>query len=276
MCDALTKFLAGLPSEGTFSVWYGPAVGEPWFTRGDAAQHYAASTMKLALLVAAYRAADRGELDLDREVVIHDDFPSVADGTSFTMSRAYDNDEQPWALLGETASVRWLLSRAVVSSSNLATNLVLEYVGLPDVGATLAALGCHDSVVSRGIEDARAAEAGLTNLVTAADLARLLQALAGRTAASAPACDQMLATLRAQQVNDAIPAGLPAGTPVAHKSGWVEGVSHDAALVEPEGEEPWVLVVLTTSGLTEIEGTELIAAAAAAAWSDRPTREARE
>jgi len=268
MCHALTKFLAGLPSEGTFSVWYGPAAGEPWFTRDAAAQHYAASTMKLALLVAAYRAAGRGDLDLDREVVIHDDFPSVADGTPFTMTRSYDNDALPWDLLGGAASLRWLLNRAVVSSSNLATNVVLEYVGLPAVAATLAALGCHDSVVSRGIEDARAAEAGMTNLVTATDLARLLQALASGTAASAQSCEEMLVTLRAQQVNDAIPAGLPAGTSVAHKSGWVQGVSHDAALVEPVGADPFVLAVLTTSALAERGGTRLIAACTAAAWSD--------
>jgi len=276
MCDALTRFVAGLPSEGTFSVWYGPADGEPWLTHNASAQHYAASTMKLVLLVAAHRAADRGELDLDCEVVIHDDFASVADGTPFTMTRAYDNDEQPWELLGGTASLRWLVERAIVSSSNLATNLVLEHVGLPAVGATLSALGCEDSVVSRGIEDARAADAGLTNLVSATDLARLLQALAGGTAASAPACEEMLATLRAQQVNDAIPAGLPAGVAVAHKSGWVDGVSHDAALVEPLGEEPWVLVVLTSSRLSDNEGTGLIAAAGAAAWSDRSTGEGHE
>lgn len=269
MCDALTAFIARLPPEGTFSVWYGPAVGEPWFSHHADARHYAASTMKLALLVAAYRAADQGDLDLDREVVVHDDFASAADGTRFAMRQAYDNDTQPWAALGGTASLRWLVGRAVVSSSNLATNIVLEHVGLTAVAATLAALGCDDSVVARGIEDVPAAEAGLTNLVTARDLARLLQALAAGEAASAASCLEMLATLRAQEINDALPAGLPAGMSVAHKSGWVEGVSHDAALVEPAHEDPFVLVVLTTSGLADEEATALIAAGAAAAWSDR-------
>jgi beta-lactamase class A len=67
--------------------------------------------------------------------------------------------------------------------------------------------------------------------------------------------------------------GLPAGTRVAHKSGWVEGVSHDAALVEPTDGDPFVLVVLTTSELTEGEALDLIADGAAAAWSDWSRRE---
>ena len=273
MCDALTAFLARLPSEGTFSVWYGPVAGEPWLTHDADARHYAASTMKLPLLVAAYRAADRGDLDLDREVVVRRDFTSVAYGTPFAMKQEYDNDAQPWELVGRTTSLRWLLRRAIVSSSNLATNLALEHVGFAEVAAALAALDCRDSVVARGIEDAAAAEAGVTNLVTARDLARILQALAAGRAASAPSCEEMLATLRAQEINDALPAGLPAGTRVAHKSGWVEGVSHDAALVEPTDGDPFVLVVLTTSELTEGAALDLIADGAAAAWSDWSRRE---
>ena len=48
-----------------------------------------------------------------------------------------------------------------------------------------------------------------------------------------------------QEFNGEIPAGLPPGTNVAHKTGWITGVLHDAAIVYPPGRKPYVLVVLT-------------------------------
>jgi len=48
-----------------------------------------------------------------------------------------------------------------------------------------------------------------------------------------------------QEFNEEIPAGLPAGTRVAHKTGWITGVLHDAAVVYPRDRTPYVLVVLT-------------------------------
>jgi beta-lactamase class A len=60
----------------------------------------------------------------------------------------------------------------------------------------------------------------------------------------------MRAILLAQELNDEIPAGLPPGTRVAHKTGQITGVLHDAAIVYPSGHGPYILVVLT-SGIPE-------------------------
>ena len=65
-------------------------------------------------------------------------------------------------------------------------------------------------------------------------------------AASARSTQAMRAILLAQELNDEIPAGLPPGTPVAHKTGQITGVLHDAAIVYPPGRAPYVLVVLTS------------------------------
>lgn len=265
----MTEFAAALPSSGTFSVWHGPVAGDPWFVHNEHERHYAASTMKLALVMAAFAADGRGAIDLDGLVEVRNDFRSAADGSAFAMDPAYDSDPQPWLRVGGSVSLRWLAYRAIVRSSNLATNLLLDSVGTRAIGQLLTDVGATGSIVQRGIEDGAARAAGLDNLVTAADLALELQALHRGKLLGDAASQELISVLRAQQVNDAIPAGLPSGTAIGHKSGWVDGVVHDAAIVDVGSDRPFVLVVCTTSALAKSEATGLIADAARAAWADR-------
>ena len=265
----LKSFVASLPDRGTFSLWAGPVAGPPVLAHRAEAQHYAASTMKIWVVLAAYRGADAQTLDLNSTVTLHNTFFSAATGRPFSVDRADDGDPEPFRREGSAVVLRWLAHRALVRSSNLATNLLLEAVGLPSVVEAIRAAGATDSVVTRGIEDTDAREAGLSNVVTASDLATTLQSLAAGTAASAASCREILAVLAAQQFNDGLPAGLPPGTRVAHKTGEVEGVAHDAGIVYPEDAAPYVVVVCTTSHLSETEGNRLIAAAARASWTDR-------
>lgn len=264
---ALAGLAPRLAAGGTVSVWCGPPGGPAAGARLPHAQHYAASTIKLPLMLAAYRLADAGILDLDQPVEIHDEFDSAADGR-FRMDRGYDNDEAPWERLGAAVPLRWLARRMIVRSSNLATSLVLERTGFPAVAEALTACGASHTVLGRPICDEAAIAAGMTNLVTAGDLAVVLGALATRRAAAPRSCSKMLEVLEAQEYRDEIPAGLPAGTAVAAKGGWVDGVLHDAALIRPLDAPAYVLVVCTT-GLAEDAGRDLIRAVAAASWSDR-------
>jgi beta-lactamase class A len=264
----LADRVSRLPTQGLFSVWFGPLHGEAVFERNADEQHYAASTIKLPLVIAAYRLAERGRIDLDGTVAVHNSFRSAVDGR-FGLDAAEDSDEEVWRRMGNEVALRWLCYRAIVRSSNLATNLVLEVVGTEEVAHVLDDTGADSSCLTRGIEDYVARDAGLHNFVTAADLARILQSLVAGTASSPKACEEIVAVLAAQQVNDAIPAGLPPGTWVAHKSGWVPGISHDAGIVRPDDAAPFVLSVCTTADLTDQEGLDAIAGIAAAAWADR-------
>lgn len=268
-CRALSRFVDTLPAEGSFSVWCAPLGGDPEVAHEEHRHHYAASTMKLALVLAAYRLADLDRLDLDQPVRVHNDFTAAAGSARFSMDRADDSDPGPWRRMGSQVALRWLCYRAIVRSSNLATNLVLERIGVDAVAAALRHVGATNSVVARGIEDASAREAGLENLVTAADLGVTLQALGAGTAASPAACREILAVLGAQRINDAIPARLPPDAVVLHKSGWVTGISHDAGIISAPDCEPFVFVMCTTSELDERTGLEVIAAGAAAAYEDR-------
>lgn len=254
---------------GTFSVWCGDLAGRPLLARDAGAPHYAASTMKLPLLVAAYRRHERGELDLDAPVPVHNRFRSALDGSRFSLTQEDDQDDATWSRLGGQVSLRTLVRHAIVHSGNLATNLVLEQVGADEVAAVLRDSGCSAATaLPRGIEDAAARESGLDNVVTAADLGLVMAGVASGALAGAGTSRDIEAVLAAQEYRDKIPAGLPPGTYVANKTGWVTGVAHDVALVRPEGGAPYTLAVCTTSGLAEVEASRLIAAVSEKIWAE--------
>lgn len=257
-------------AEGTVSIWCADLAGRVGVAHDADATHYAASTMKLPLLAAAYRLHERGVLDLDRPVLVHDEFASALDGSVFRLERDDDQDDETWALLGGQASLRGLVRHAIVRSGNLATNLVLETIGIREVAAVLTDAGCTSTtVLPRGIGDAAAREAGLDNLVTAADLGRVMTGVAAGTLATGRTCAEMEAVLAAQEHREMIPAGLPPGTYVANKTGWVDGVTHDVGLVRPGHGEPYVLAVCTTVDVPEQVAHDLVAGISRAVWQER-------
>lgn len=267
---ALTRLAAEIDQhEDGVSIWWGSADGTPWFTRFPDLGHYAASTMKLAVLVAAYLAAETQRVDLGAPVEVHNRFASALDGSPYAVDRTEDSDDEVWAALGSRRPLRWLAQRMIVRSSNLATNLVLDTVGAPAVAEVMQACGATGSTVSRGIEDYRARDAGIDNVVTAGDLAAMWCALASGKAAGDAATAEMLDLLADNEWNDGIPAGLPPDTRVCHKNGWQDRVCHDAALIMADDRAPSVLVVLTTTDLDNAAANALTARIAAAAWADQ-------
>jgi len=145
-------------------------------------------------------------------------------------------------------------------------------------------LGAYRIRVLRGVEDDKAYRAGLNNLVTAEDLAVALSALAQGSAFTPASSAKMVEILKEQEFNEKIPALLPPGTPVAHKTGDITGVHHDAAIVYPPGESPYVLVVLTAGFQDEKEANQTIAEISRIVWErrgeksgvERPEPEERE
>ncbi len=265
---ALDACLPSMPTS-LVSIWYGDPDGRTRYARLADAEHYAASTMKLPLLVAAYRLHARGLLDLDRAVPVHNHFRSALDGSPYSLDQADDQDDDTWSHLGGSESLRVLVHRAITRSGNLATNLTLEHVGTTEMDAVLADAGCSPATtLPRGIGDAAARRAGLDNRVTAADLARVLGGVAARTLAATAVCAEVEAVLADQEYRDMIPAGLPEGVYVANKTGWVSGVAHDVALVRPDSAAPYVLVVCTSTRLPEDEAYRVVAAVSAVVWRE--------
>jgi beta-lactamase class A len=223
---------------------------------------HAASTMKVPVLVELERQAAAGELSLTDTLVVHNAFRSLADGSSYTLDPADDSELRLYRRDGEAVSLRDLAFLAITESSNLATNLLVDRLGATRISDAMADLGAPSLVVRRGVEDDAAWRAGSNNTVTASGLATLLLALARRHLVSREASDEMLAILRAQAFNEGIPAGLPADVRVAHKTGSITDLYHDAAIVESPGAPPYVLVVLT-DGLDETHAAPALVASIA-------------
>ncbi len=226
--------------------------------RGDSLVH-AASTMKVPVLIALAQRADRGLLQLDDPMLLRNEFNSIVDQSPYTLGKSDDSDDTVYDRVGERVPIRWLATRMITHSSNLATNALLTVVAADSVTALTRTLGATRMLVRRGVEDNPAFRAGLNNVTTANDLGALLAAIATDRAASPTSCAWMRDVLFAQHFNSAIPAGLPKGTRIAHKTGDITRVEHDAAIVYPERGAPYVLVVLTSGIESQPDARLLIA-----------------
>jgi len=205
-------------------------------------EYHAASTMKVAVLIELFRQARAGRFSLDDEIPVVNQFHSIVDGSPFTLEIGDASDAAVVRNLGGRMSYRALAEAMITVSSNFATNLLIERVGAKNVQATVNEMGAPGMHVLRGVEDNQAFEKGLNNTTTARALLTLMDAIAQGRAVDKAASDEMAAILRRQTVNDRIPAGLPAGILVAHKTGEITRIRHDAAIVYAP--RPFVLVVL--------------------------------
>lgn len=259
--------------------------------------YYAASTIKLHVLLTALRAADGGALDLEATVPATRTFTGY-DGTRFTLGGDHLDPTHPAD--GAAISVRDLLRRMIDRSSNEATNHLVELIGIDAVDETIQRLELGATRVERLIGDAAALEAGRTNETSADDLARTMLALVRRDEATAgpdahrarhPATlpaqsrrsaqsrhsawdpravqspqpslsiasvELARAALRAQQI-PLITTAVREDVDHGSKSGWVDGYRHDVAFLgDPDGEELHVLAAMT-SGLQPQEADARIA-----------------
>jgi beta-lactamase class A len=235
---------------------------------------HAASTMKLPVLIELYRRADAGKLSLDRALIVENRFASIVDGSPYTLDKDDDSDTEMYARMGTAITLRNLADRMITRSSNFATNMLIGVLDAKAVNATAHALGARSIQVLRGVEDTKAFQQGLNNTTTARDLGVLLEAIETQRAASRRSSRAMKEILMRQEFNDEIPAGLPAGTPVAHKTGSITATLHDAAIVYPKGRRPYVLVVLTRKIEKEKDAQALIADLSRLVYGYTATRDA--
>ena len=247
-----------------------------WSFNGDRWFH-AASVMKVAVLAALFDAVDRGSRDGDRRFTldcrlhVRNRFLSIVDGCPFRVDAGRDGDSDVYAAIGRTLRLRDLATHMIVRSSNLATNLLLDLLTPAGVMATLARLGVDGVAVCRGVEDDRAFEQGINNRVTPNGVVALLRAIVEDKIGSAQASAAMIDILHDQQFTGTIEPGLPdnlrTAARVAHKTGEISTVSHDAGIVFLPGRPPYVAAILVESAGDARERIDAGIAASAAVYA---------
>jgi beta-lactamase class A len=227
---------------------------------------HAASTMKVPVMMELFRRAYAGELRMDDPFPVGNEFVSIADGSAYALLAEVDSDPELYTRVGATLPRRELVERMIVRSSNLATNLLIADARPERIAELMRRIGADSMAVLRGVEDLPAFRAGMNNSTTAHALMRVMVAVGDPSLAGAQAAREMEGILARQEFTEMIPAGVPAGTRVANKTGNITRIAHDAAIVYPPGRAPYVLVVLTRGFADEAAAAAAGRALSAAVW----------
>lgn len=211
--------------------------GDRWF--------HAASTMKVAVLLSLFHAAETGRVRLEDRLHVRNRFRSIVDRSIFRVQRDRDADAVVHRRVGRSMKLIELAEPMITRSSNLATNLLLEFL-TPDFVQSMLATANVDGVrVVRGVEDSVAFDRGLNNTITPGGLVTLFRLLREDRLFSESARQSMLKILFAQEFNSMIPASLPGSAQIAHKTGEISTCTHDAGLVLLPGRRPYAVAILT-------------------------------
>lgn len=222
--------------------------------RADESYH-PASTVKTHLMMEVFRQAHARQISLDDPLTIFNTFPSIADGSPYSLNATDDSETTLYERIGETESIRELMRLAIVRSSNLATNILFEKVAERKVNDYLAELGIQGVSFIRGMYDLPALKNGMNNRGSARGLTQTMRLIAEGKVVSREASDEMIGILLGQEFNESIPGLLPKGTRVAHKTGWSDEFYHDTGIVFPENRKPYAISIMTR-GFAEDKASE--------------------
>jgi len=211
--------------------------GDRWF--------HAASTVKVPILLALFHATNLERVHLEDRLHVRNRFRSIVDHSIFRVVRDRDADAGVHRRVGRSMKLIELAEPMITRSSNLAANLLLEYLTPQFIQSMLADTRIEGVQVVRGVEDSVAFDRGLNNTITARGLVQLFRLLRDDHFFPEPTRRQMLAILFAQEFNSMIPSLLPDSTQVAHKTGEISTCTHDAGLVLLPGRRPYAVAILT-------------------------------
>ncbi|MDP2286113.1 MAG: serine hydrolase [Pseudohongiella sp.] len=205
---------------------------------GSQASFPPASTIKLLLIAALMQKVDRGIMTLDTQVAIEAD--DVVGGMGILQTES----------VPQQVTLRRLAELTVTISDNTATNVLVDVVGYDAMAALADQLGLRTMQFGRKMFEA-AQPPIKDNVITAGDALILLDQLYRGTFLSPASTQQVLDWMSAQTVKSKIGAGIPAGVPVAHKTGENGPVSHDIGYLLIPGHEVAMVFFAETSTTTD-------------------------
>ncbi|MDQ6827225.1 MAG: class A beta-lactamase-related serine hydrolase [Candidatus Eremiobacteraeota bacterium] len=236
--DRLERIIAGVPgSIGIYARLMNDA--PPLYSHAANESFPAASTIKLLIMLAAFDRQDRNPETLRERVTVHRS--DLVAGSPFLLN----------ARGGETYTVEALLKPMIQLSDNSASNALISHFGFEAINAAAGRYGLRDTRLKRHFLDYAAVVNHHENVTTPSDMGRLLFGIERgsreglQTCASARSCRAMIGIMLGQEDRGKIAAGIPASVAIANKTGEVNGVRNDISIVDPFGDTPFVLTVLT-------------------------------
>jgi beta-lactamase class A len=230
----------GVP--GRFGVYARTMAAGPPLVSYAASTHFpTASTIKVLIMTTAYAMEEVRPGTLSQEVAFHGG--DLIGGSDF-MDQAAD---------GERFSIRRLIEPMIQLSDNTAANLLMARLGIARINAVGRRAGMHETRLARPFVDFAAIGHHNDNVSTPRDMAHLLFLIERgaregvRTIVSPEHCRDMVAIMLGQTDRDGIPAALPPGVAVANKTGALDGTRNDIAIVEPYGDSPFILAIMTAN-----------------------------
>ncbi|MCI0442918.1 class A beta-lactamase-related serine hydrolase [bacterium] len=236
---------------------------------------HAASTMKVPVMMEVFKQIEAGKLNLDQKVTVKNQFSSIMDGSPYSLTQEDDSDADLYKEIGKQLPLKNLVDRMINSSSNLATNIIIEMVKAENVQKLMKEIGAKDMTVLRGVEDIKAFEAGKNNRTSARSLAICYKAILDPKLFKDTSRNAMIEILRSQHSQDGIGAGVKAkerGLKVASKDGWITEINHDSGIIEDENGKQWIMVIMTRGVKEEKDGWKLIAELANEVWNHKETK----
>jgi len=204
----------------------------------------AASTIKIPVMVEVFRQLAAGNFDLNTRVTLH------------RSDKDWGSGDLVGRRPGSSYPVSRLLALMIDVSDNTATNMLIRLVGRPHINQEMEELGLThtrltDFIRSEGPHIRWALRS------SPADMIRLLRAMAQKQLVDEWSSREMIRILTGQEHNGLLPQPLPAGTAIAHKTGTLHDTLNDVGIVY-EGEDPYVIAVMTTDLPTLSSGRRFI------------------
>lgn len=161
----------------------------------------------------------------------------------FIMATAYDEMAKGNMVPTEVSSDIKLM---ITQSENYATNRMIDRLGFDKINNYIRSNGYTNTELNRYMLKSNA---NGDNYTSSKDAAKILENIYNHKCVSYEASEQMMAYLKAQQLRSKIPDGVPSGVQTANKTGELDTVENDAAIVFKDN-APYVLVVMS-SGLSD-------------------------
>ena len=236
--DQFTKSLKSLAKNSGMDVYINVIdlkTGEKANVNGDK-RIVSASMIKLAIAACLLEHADQGDLSLKDTYTLKE--TDIVGGTGSLGGRG----------AGTEVSYREMLDLMISESDNVATNIIIDTLGMDNVNKTAKKLGLKETELKRLMMDEEATAEGIENYTSANDVALLLELTYKGELVSAKASDILLEALRAQTDDRGILEGLPPEATFAHKTGTLGTVQHDGGIVETANKDGHDFVVVVLCG----------------------------